>query len=102
MLIEIILAVSTASSTQSSAPTFTLTLGAEDNLVKAGSEVKVDITLRNSSNRAMHIGYGANPKMGERNADRKTKTHPQKPEGGTLRRNKIRKNLTQTRQIQRS
>jgi len=58
MLILIILAVSAASSTQSSAPPFTLTLGTEENSVKAGAEVKVDITLRNSSNRAMHISYG--------------------------------------------
>ena len=34
---------------------FTITLEAEDNPVKAGSEVKVDITLRNSSNRAMYM-----------------------------------------------
>lgn len=34
---------------------FTLTLEAEQNPVKAGSEVRVNITLRNSSNRAFHM-----------------------------------------------
>ena len=52
------LAVGAASSTVSSEPPFALTLKAEENPVKAGSEVKVDITLRNSSNRAMHMSYG--------------------------------------------
>lgn len=37
---------------------FTLILEAEENPVKAGSEVKVEITLCNSSNRAMHMSYG--------------------------------------------
>jgi hypothetical protein len=36
---------------------FTLTLEAEQNPAKANSEVKVDITLSNSSNRAMHMSY---------------------------------------------
>jgi hypothetical protein len=57
-LILITLAVCAATSTQSLAPPFALTLEAEENPVKAGSEVKVDITLSNSSNRAMHISYG--------------------------------------------
>jgi hypothetical protein len=52
------LAVCAASSTQSSTPPFALMLEAEENPVKAGSEVKVDITLSNSSNRAMHMSYG--------------------------------------------
>lgn len=58
VLILITLAVCAASSTQSSTPPFTLTLEAEENPVKAGSEVKVNITLRNSSNRATHMSYG--------------------------------------------
>lgn len=57
-LILITMAVCAASSTQSSTPPFALTLDAEENSVKAGSEVKVDITLRNSSNRAISISYG--------------------------------------------
>ncbi len=52
------LAVCAASSTQSSTPPFALTLQAAENPVKAGSEVTVDITLSNSSNRAMHISLG--------------------------------------------
>jgi hypothetical protein len=59
VLILITLAVCAASSTQSATPPFALTLEAEENPVKAGSEVRVDITLSNSSNRAMHISYGA-------------------------------------------
>ena len=58
VLILITLAVCAASSTQSSTPPFALILEAEENPVKAGSEVKVDITLSNSSNRAMHMSYG--------------------------------------------
>ena len=57
-LILFTLAVCATSSTQSSAPPFALALEAEENPVKAGSEVKVDITLSNSSTRAMHISYG--------------------------------------------
>jgi hypothetical protein len=37
---------------------FTLILEAEQNPAKANSEVNVDITLRNSSNRAMYMSYG--------------------------------------------
>ena len=37
---------------------FTLTLEAEQNPIKAGSEVKVDITLRNSSNHPIAVGLG--------------------------------------------
>jgi hypothetical protein len=51
----ITLAMCAASSTQTSTPPFALTLEAEENPVKAGSEVKVDITLQNSSNRAIHV-----------------------------------------------
>jgi hypothetical protein len=58
VLILINLAVYAASSTESSTPPFALTLEAEENPVKAGSEVNVDITLSNSSNRAMHMSYG--------------------------------------------
>lgn len=58
VLILIALAVCATSSTQSSTPPFALMLEAEDNPVKAGSEVKVDITLSNSSNRATHVSYG--------------------------------------------
>jgi hypothetical protein len=58
VLILITLAMCAASSTQSSTPPFALMLEAEGNPVKAGSEVKVDITLSNSSNRAMHVSYG--------------------------------------------
>jgi hypothetical protein len=57
-LILTILAACAASSAQNSTAPFTLTLEAEENPVQTGSEVKVDITLRNSSNRAMHISYG--------------------------------------------
>ncbi len=56
VLTLIILAVCAVSS--ATVP-FTLTLDAEENAVKAGSEVKVDITLRNSSNRAMYMSYGS-------------------------------------------
>jgi hypothetical protein len=59
VLILITLAMWAASSTQSSTPPFALMLEAEENPVKAGSEVKVDITLSNSSNRAMHVSYGS-------------------------------------------
>src|SRR5579864_174461 len=58
VLILITLAACAASSTQSSTVPFALTIQAEENPVKAGAEVKVDITLCNSSNRAMHISYG--------------------------------------------
>jgi hypothetical protein len=58
VLVLILLAMCGASSMRSSAPTFSLTLEAEENPVKAASEVKVDITLHNSSNRAMQINYG--------------------------------------------
>ena len=51
LLVLITLAVCAASSTLSSAPPFALTLKAEENPVRAGSEIKVDITLRNFSNR---------------------------------------------------
>jgi len=37
---------------------FTLTLEADENSIKAGAEVKVDVTLRNSSGRAMYISFG--------------------------------------------
>jgi hypothetical protein len=58
VLILITLAVCAASFTESSTPPFALTLDAEENPVKVGSEVKVDIMLTNSSNRAMHMSYG--------------------------------------------
>jgi hypothetical protein len=58
VLILVTLAVCAAASTESSTPPFALTLEAEENPVKSGSEVKVDITLSNSSNRAMHMSYG--------------------------------------------
>jgi len=58
VLILIILAACATSSAQNSTAPFTLTLEAKENRVQAGSEVKVDITLRNSSNRAMHVSYG--------------------------------------------
>jgi hypothetical protein len=51
----IILAACAAGPAQSTTPPFTLTLEAEENPVKAGSVVKVDITLQNSSNRAIHV-----------------------------------------------
>jgi hypothetical protein len=54
----ILVAVCVASSSQSATAPFTLTLEAEENPIRAGSEVKVDITLRNSSSREMHISYG--------------------------------------------
>jgi hypothetical protein len=37
---------------------FTLTLEAEENPIKAGSDVKVDIILRNSSNHAIDVSLG--------------------------------------------
>ena len=58
MLILTFLAACAASSAQNSTAPFTLTLEAEENPLQTGSDVKVDITLRNSSNRAMHISYG--------------------------------------------
>ena len=58
VLILIILAACATSSAQNSTAPFTLTVEAKENRVQAGSEVKVDITLRNSSNRAMHVSYG--------------------------------------------
>jgi hypothetical protein len=58
ILTLILVAVCVANSSQSTTAPFTLTLEAEENLVKAGSEVKVDITLRNSSSREMYISYG--------------------------------------------
>ncbi len=58
VLFLIILAACAASSAQNSTAPFTLTLEAKENPVHAGSEVKVDITLRNSSNRAMYMSYG--------------------------------------------
>ena len=58
LLILIMLAARATSSAQNSTGPFTLTLDAKENLVRAGSEVKVDITLRNSSNRPMHVSYG--------------------------------------------
>jgi hypothetical protein len=58
VLILIMLAVYAASSTQGSTPPFTLTLEADENPVKPGSEVKIEITLRNSSNRAIPMSYG--------------------------------------------
>jgi hypothetical protein len=45
---------STSSFGRTTAPS-TLTLEAEENPVKAGSEVRVDITLQNSSNRDIHV-----------------------------------------------
>ena len=51
----IILTVYSTSSFGSTTAPFTLTLEAEENPVKAGSEVKVDITLQNSYNRAIHV-----------------------------------------------
>src|SRR6266849_8724250 len=58
VLILIILAACAVSSAQNSTAPFTLTLEAKENPVQAGSEVKVDITLRNSSNRAMYMSIG--------------------------------------------
>jgi hypothetical protein len=57
-LILTVLVASAAGSAQNSTTPFTLTLEAVENPVQTGSDVKVDITLRNSSNRAMHISYG--------------------------------------------
>ncbi len=57
VLILIILAACAASYAQNSTAPFTLTLEAKEPPVKAGSEVKVDITLRNSSNRAMYMSH---------------------------------------------
>jgi hypothetical protein len=59
LLTLIILPLCAVSRVHSTTAPFTLTLEAEENAVKAGSEVKVDITLRNSSNRAMYISYGS-------------------------------------------
>jgi uncharacterized protein (DUF58 family) len=53
--ILVILGACAAGLAQSTTPSFTLTLEAEENPVKAGSEVKVGITLQNSSNRAIHV-----------------------------------------------
>jgi len=53
VLILIILAACATSSAKNSTAPFTLTLEAKENPVQAGSDVNVDVTLRNSSNRAM-------------------------------------------------
>jgi hypothetical protein len=58
VLILIILAACAGTSAQNSTTPFALTLEAEENPVQADSEVKVDITLRNSSNRAMYTTMG--------------------------------------------
>ena len=59
VLTLIILAVCTAGTVTSTTAPFTLILGTEENVVKAGSEVKINITLRNSSNRAIHMNTGS-------------------------------------------
>jgi len=58
VLILIVLAACAASSAKNSTAPFTLTLEAKENPVQPGSEVKVDIMLRNSSNRAMYMSCG--------------------------------------------
>jgi hypothetical protein len=58
LLILTLLVASAASSAQNSTTPFTLSLEAVENSVQTGSHVKVDITLRNSSKRSMHISYG--------------------------------------------
>jgi hypothetical protein len=54
----ILVAAFALSPTQGANTPFTLTLEAEENPIKVGSEVKVDITLRNSSNHAIDVGLG--------------------------------------------
>jgi len=58
LLILIVLTASAMSSAQIPTTPFTLALETKENAVRTGSEVEVDITLRNSSSRAMHISYG--------------------------------------------
>src|SRR5215471_1886566 len=48
----------TVGSALSTTTPFTLTLEAEENPVKAGAEIKIGITLRNSSSRAMYMSLG--------------------------------------------
>jgi len=58
----LILAVSlvcAAGSVKSSTQPFTLSLETEQNVVKARSEVKVNVTLRNSSNQAIDMSSGS-------------------------------------------
>jgi hypothetical protein len=59
VLTLIILAVCAASSVHSTAAPFTLTLDAGEKAVKAGSELKTYVTLRNSSNRAIYMSVGS-------------------------------------------
>jgi uncharacterized protein (DUF58 family) len=54
----ILAAACVASPSRTATGPFSLTIEAEENPVKVGSEVKVDITLRNSSNRAMSMSMG--------------------------------------------
>lgn len=51
----LVLAVGAGKSFGSATVPFALALEAEEDTVKAGAEVKVNITLKNSSNRAMHM-----------------------------------------------
>jgi hypothetical protein len=58
ILASILVAACALSSARGATTPFTLTLEAEENPIKAGSEVKVGITLRNSSNHAIDVGLG--------------------------------------------
>jgi hypothetical protein len=55
----IIMAVCASSSLRSTTAPFTLTLEPGENAVKPGSELKVYVTLRNSSNRAIYMSVGS-------------------------------------------
>jgi hypothetical protein len=58
ILASILVVACALSPTRGATTPFTLTLEAEENPIKAGSDVKVDITLRNSSNHAIDVGLG--------------------------------------------
>lgn len=58
LVTSILLAACSANPSYSTTTPFTLTLEAEENQIKTGAEIKVDITLRNSSNRAIYISLG--------------------------------------------
>jgi hypothetical protein len=57
----IILAAYIASPVQSTTQAFTLSLEAEETVIKANSEVRMNVTIRNTSNRAMYVSDSNGP-----------------------------------------